>query len=244
VERPFHHVENNFYAGRKFNDLEDLNRQLIQWCDKVNHTFKRTIQAKPIELFQAENPLLKPLPLFIPEVYNLEQRIVDIEGYVNLHTNRYSVPTDLLGRRVEVRESRDKVRIFHGHKLSCEHSRREDGTHGRSTLPEHRRRGLWRDKRKGRLPALPEETVLSNAGAPFEALIQKLKNNSNKRHVTSVRRLYRMFLDYPTPVMLKTIERALEYGLTDLDRIERMILKAVASEFFRLPQFNDDPDED
>jgi hypothetical protein len=37
--------------------------------------------------------------------------MVDIEGYVALHTNRYSVPVDWIGRRVEVRETKDKIEI-------------------------------------------------------------------------------------------------------------------------------------
>jgi hypothetical protein len=37
--------------------------------------------------------------------------MVDLEGYVALHTNRYSVPVDWIGRRVEVRETRDKIEI-------------------------------------------------------------------------------------------------------------------------------------
>jgi len=244
VERFFHHIENNFYPGRTFKDLEDLNNQLIQWCDKINRTFKKNIQAKPIELFKAEQPCLKPLPIYVPEVYSLHPRIVNIEGYVTLNTNRYSAPAELIGRRVEVRESKDRVRISHGHKIQCEHKRMEEKSYGRVTLPEHRRRGLWRDKRKGQLPALPEEAVLKNAGAPFEDLIGKLKTHTNKRHAASIRKLYRMFLDYPTPDLRKTVEQALAYGLTDLDRIERMLLKTIANEFFRLPDIEDDHEEE
>jgi hypothetical protein len=244
VERLFHYIENNFYPGRTFRDLADLNQQLIQWCDKVNRTFKKSIQATPIELFQSEMPLLKPLPIHVPEVYNLEHRIVDIEGFVSLHTNRYSAPADLIGRTVEVRESKDRVRILHDHKSTCEHVRMEDGARARSTLPEHQRRGLWRDKRAGALPALPEESLLKNAGAPFDTFIDRLKTQANKRHTSAIRKLYRMFLDYPTPVLRKTVERALEFGLIDLERIERMVLKTVAHEFFRLPQLDDDPEED
>jgi len=44
-------------------------------------------------------------------VYRLQQRLVDIEGYVALNSNRYSVPVDWIGRRVEVRETRDKIEI-------------------------------------------------------------------------------------------------------------------------------------
>src|ERR1022692_3121453 len=65
----------------------------------------------PRELFAVERLHLKPLPAWIPEVYRLQQRLVDIEGYVALNSNRYSVPVDWIGRRVEVRETRDKIEI-------------------------------------------------------------------------------------------------------------------------------------
>jgi hypothetical protein len=39
---------------------------------------------------------------------------VDLEGYVALHTNRYSGPVDWIGRRVEVRETKDKIEIRAG----------------------------------------------------------------------------------------------------------------------------------
>ena len=54
--------------------------------------YKKHLRAVPRELFAVERPHLKPLPAWIPEVYGLHQRLVDIEGYVALHTNRYSVP--------------------------------------------------------------------------------------------------------------------------------------------------------
>lgn len=65
----------------------------------------------PRELYAAERLHLQPLPAWIPEVYRLHQRMVDTEGYVALHTNRYSVPADFIGRRVEVRESRERIEI-------------------------------------------------------------------------------------------------------------------------------------
>ena len=43
---------------------------------------------------------LKPLPVWTPPVYLLHQRLVDLEGYVSVDTNRYSVPADLIGRGV------------------------------------------------------------------------------------------------------------------------------------------------
>ena len=82
VERPFWFIEKNFLAGRKFNDWNDLNQQARTWCDKVNGTYKKHIRAVPKELFAVERPHLKPLPVWVPEVYRLHHRIVDVEGNV------------------------------------------------------------------------------------------------------------------------------------------------------------------
>jgi hypothetical protein len=114
VERPFLYIERNFYPGRRFADFANLNAQLAAWCEQANRRFRRPLGARPIELLAAEKPALKRLPLYIPEVYELHKRMVDVEGFVCLHHNRYEVAPEWIGRRVEVRESRDRVRIFHG----------------------------------------------------------------------------------------------------------------------------------
>jgi transposase len=111
VERPFHFIEHNFLAGRSFSSWEELNQQARQWCDRVNATYKKHVRAVPRELFVLEQSHLRPLPVWIPEVYRLHERTVDVEGYVALHCNRYSVPFSWIGRRVEVRESKDKIEI-------------------------------------------------------------------------------------------------------------------------------------
>ena len=111
VERPFSFIENNFLAGRTFASWDDLNTQARQWCDRVNSTYKKHIRAVPSELFAVERMHLKPLPAWIPEVYRLHQRTVDVEGYVSVNSIRYSVPISWIGRRVEARETRDKIEI-------------------------------------------------------------------------------------------------------------------------------------
>jgi len=80
VERPFAFIDGNFLAGRTFSSWEDLNQQARQWCDRVNSTYKKHIRAVPRELFAVEQLHLKPLPVWIPEVYRLHERIVDVEG--------------------------------------------------------------------------------------------------------------------------------------------------------------------
>ena len=81
---------------------------------------------------------LKPLPAWIPEPYRLHQRLVDIEGYVALHTNRYSVPLDWIGRRVEVRETKDQIELQLDARHLVSHRRFAEAEHQRILLAEHR----------------------------------------------------------------------------------------------------------
>jgi transposase len=147
VERPFHFIEHNFLAGRSFSSGEDLNQQARQWCDRVNATYKKHIRAVPRELFVLEQRYLRPLPVWMPEVYRLHERMVDVEGYVALHSNRYSVPLAWIGRRVEVRETKNQVEIQLDARNLVTHPRVAEAEHRRVLLPQHRPphgQGVWR----------------------------------------------------------------------------------------------------
>jgi peptide subunit release factor 1 (eRF1) len=70
-------------------------------------------------------------------------------------------------------------------------------------------------------------------GPPFAEFIEAQR----KKHGPSVhriRRLYRLYIEYPTEALRTALEEALLYGLTDLERIERMVLRNVAGNYFRL----------
>ena len=236
VERPFHHIENNFYPGRTFADLPDLNAQLRDWCDRVDHKPKRRIQTTPIALFQTERSALKPLPLHVPEVYDLVQRTVDLEGFVHYWSNRYSVPDGLIGHEVEVRATLTTVKIVERRKTVAEHVRVEDRMHATRTLPEH--------AKKRRLPAasappIAEEGPLRAAAPELAALVDALKKRHGGRAVRPIRRLHAMFVSYPTAPLIDGVRQALEYGLLDLERIEHIVLRRISGDFFR--QTPEDP---
>jgi hypothetical protein len=234
VERPFHYIENNFFVGRTFSDWADLNAQARAWCDKVNGKYKRHLRAVPRELFAVENSRLKPLPVWVPEVYRLHQRIVDVEGYVSLHTNRYSVPADWVGRNVEVRETRDRVEIGNGRK-SVSHVRVIDPVGQRVTTKEHR---PPRGSGLKRSDPPPEETTLSQLAPDLLGYVTALKKRGRKQTTLALRHLLRMIREYPKAPLRDAIAEAERYGLFDLDRVERMVLRRIAHDYFRLK--NDD----
>jgi transposase len=236
VERPFSFIEHNFLAGRSFTSWNDLNNQARQWCDRVNGTYKKHIRAVPRELFVVERLHLKPLPAWIPEVYRLHQRTVDVEGYVSLHSTRYSVPVPWIGRRVEVRETRDKVEI----ELDARHS----ATHVRTvapmqriTLAEHK---PPRGERVKLIERHPEEQAILLTVPEIAAYVTELKQKGRKIVARSLRQLLRLLREYPRESFLAAVCEAAQYGLYDLDRLERMILRRVARDYFLLETENND----
>jgi hypothetical protein len=163
VERPFDFIENNFLAGRAFSGLADLNEQAAAFCDKVNGRRKRHLHAAPRDLFATERACLRPLPLHVPEVYQLHHRLVDGEGYVTLHTHHYSAPPALIGRRLEVRETKDRIDLFLGPRCVASHRPLRQAPPGRVLLAEHRLpRGQHAQRRRARHP----EPAASHGPAP------------------------------------------------------------------------------
>lgn len=235
VERPFHFIEKNFLAGREFADWNDLNQQARTWCDRVNGTYKKHIRAIPRELFAVERTHLKPLPIWVPEVYRLHHRIVDVEGYVAVQTNRYSVPVDWIGRQVEVRETRDRIDIQCGLRQSVFHERVIDSIGKRVTLKEHRpARGLGIKRTDPR----PEEKTLGQVVPEITDYVAALKKSGRKYITLALRQLVRMAREYPRDAFLSAVAEAAHYGLYDLDRLERMILRRIASQYFQLDNKN------
>ncbi len=240
VERPFWFIERNFLAGRTFSSWEDLNAQASQWCGRVNGTYKKHIRAVPRELYAVERLRLKPLPVWIPEVYRIHQRTVDTEGYVAVHTNRFSVPADWIGHLVEVRETKDKIDIQLDARHSVTHQRIADAQDQRVTLAPHRPprgQGLKRDPH-------PDEQQILAARPEVAAYLAALKRHGRKVPGLALRQLLRMVREYPRTPLLAAVEEAAHYGLYNLDRLERMILRRVARDYFLLDESKGNPDED
>jgi len=237
VERPFSFIENNFLAGRTFASWEDLNTQARQWCDRVNSTYKKHIRAVPRELFAVERLHLKPLPAWIPEVYRLHQRTVDVEGYVSVNSIRYSVPVAWIGHRVEVRETRDKIEIEMDARHIVTHARAVTPLSQRVTLAAHR---PPRGEGVKRSDPHPEEKAIVEAAPEIALYVAALKQKSRKVVALALRQLLRLLREYPREPFLAAVQEAARYGLYDLDRLERMILRRVARDYFLLL----DPDTD
>lgn len=236
VERQFDHIERNFYPGRTFSDLRDANVQLRAWCEQKNGEHKARLHTTPLALFAAEVAHLRPLPRWIPEVVRVEERRVDSERYVTLHTNRYSAPPALIDQTVEVHETLLHVRLFHQHKLVAEHDAFEPGNSRTSTLSKHRR-----ERGASRAPPQmgPEEATLVAAGPEFVAMIALLRTKYQGQALRAIRRLHALFLDYPSDVLRRVLAEAVAHKAYDLAQVEGLVLRSVGTEIFRFPPRDD-----
>ncbi len=64
VERPFRYIRQDFFLGRTFHNLDDLNRQLADWLERVaNPRTHGTTGRVVAEAFAEEKPALVPLLL-------------------------------------------------------------------------------------------------------------------------------------------------------------------------------------
>ena len=227
VERGFDFVERNFLAGRKFQDWTDLNAQARAWCDKVNHKRSDKLKTRPIDLFATEQLHLRPLPAYVPEVYQLHERLVDVEGYVSVHANHYSAPYALIGRRVQIHEFIDRLEIFDGRKRVATHTRLWDGSGARVTTAEHRpQRG---ERQAHQHPDHAAMQRFPDVAKTFVAAVEKRRPH---RVVPTIRALARMLAEYPPGPVHAALAEAMQYGLHDVERLESMVLRRIADDFF------------
>lgn len=234
IERNFAYSENNFLAGRTFTDWHDLNFQAQRWCQEVaNQKVKRSLGMNPEAVYLIEKPHLIPLPLYIPPVYQTWYRTVDVAGYVQVDTNRYSVPERLVGKEVEVHKSWDRVEVFFKNLKVADHPRLLDKRETRITTSGHHPPFNRQSAHAG--PSSEEKALLGQHDW-LDSFVKELKKRSSGRGQRPLRRLMELKRTYPPQAFEKAIQQALQYGLYDLPRLEQMILSFVAGDFFTIEQ--------
>jgi hypothetical protein len=236
VERVFHYAETNFLAGRNFTSWHDLNQQAIDWCDQIaNKKEKRSLGMNPDAAYIQEKKYLNPLPLTKPPVYAHYQRIVDSQGYTNLDTNRYSVPEKLIGKTLDVYKYPDTVKIYHQQQPVTQHARLIGQRNTRSIIKGHHPT-LHRKEAKFALTQAEQE--LSHHSELLKSYIAALKKNVRGRGIRSLNRLVHFKRTYPNDAFMAAIQQAHHYQLFDLNRLEDLIIKFVAGNFFNLTKGN------
>ena len=88
----------------------------------------------------------------------------------------------------------------------------------------------------------PEEQALAQADPPLPAYAALLKQRSAGRGTLALRRLLALYREYPRAPFRHAVTLAAQYGLFDLDRLERLTLRVIAKDYFRLSPDAEEPE--
>ena len=125
VERAIRYVRENFFAGRSFKDLDDLNAQADAWVvgaaseRRCPEDHSLTVQ----QAFDQEKAHLMALPQTAFACDELKAVTAGKTPYVRFDLNDYSVPHDYAQRHLTVAADLLQVRILDAHKLVATHRR-------------------------------------------------------------------------------------------------------------------------
>jgi transposase len=158
VERGVGHAKNTPLKGKRFESLEEAQAYLDRWetnCadTRIHGTTKRQVAT----MFAEEKPFLLPLPLEPFRYYQHGQRVVHLDGCVEVEAAYYGLPPGWIGRLVRVQWDELYVRILDPNSglLLREHVRQKRGWYRikKEDHPKHRplrvSQLLWRAGRAG-----------------------------------------------------------------------------------------------
>lgn len=223
-ERGFWTLETNFFPGRKFASLDDLNAQAKAWATE---RFFRRPQEKtklvPAEQWEIEKPFLKRIPELIEPPYREHERTTDRKGYVPLRANFYLVPGARPREDLRLIEYPDKVKIFRRHDLVIEYPIVSEDQRGEKRRPPGAPIIPERPQ-NDKITSNDEDRKLRALGNTVVRYLDWLAANPERvryRH-RFVRELYGLSRRLAPSVLLAALEQAYIYGIAEMDSIERI----------------------
>jgi transposase len=240
-ERSFWTVETNFFPGRTFASLEDLNRQARQWATvRMEHRAMSKTGLIPAKAFEHERAFLNELPPHLPAPYRSYQRGTDQYGYVPFDGNYYWVPGD--GREdVKVLQYADHVKLFQRRICVAEYPLPPDGVKNERFEPPDRPRPR-RHARSRRRDARQEEQRLRAMGPEAEDYLDYALKVPGLQRYRFTRELYAFSRQVTSGVFIRTLQRALHYRIAKMETLRRIAWFCMTQDEHPLPQMEADED--
>jgi transposase len=240
-ERSFWTVETNFFPGRTFASLEDLNEQACRWAtERMEHRVQTKTRVIPAQLFEHERLYLNPLPEHLPAPYQTHHRVTDQYGYVAFGANYYWVPGT--GRdEVKVLQYADRLKIFRHYECLAEYALPPDGTRHEHYSPPGQPKPRHRAKNRHR-HAKQEEQRLRALGDDVSAYLDFALSAPGVQRHRFTRELFALSRKVNNDVFRKTARRAHRYRIVDLATLRRIAWLCLSQEETVLPEPEVDED--
>ena len=233
-ERSFYTVETNFFPGRTFESLEDLNQKAFHWA--TARMANRAVSPSgliPAKAFEYEQSYLIKLPPYVTPPYLIHKRGTDQYGYASFDGNFYWVPGTSRDD-VTVLQYSDCLKMYHKRKWLVEYKLPSDGVKNQKFTPEGQPKPPHQPKYRKK-PTTQEEKTLRTVTGEVDAYLNfALKQKGNQKH-RFIRQLYCLYQKMALPLFIKTIKRALRYRITDINTIERIAILQMKDGNYEVP---------
>ena len=233
-ERSFYTVETNFFPGRVFETLEDMNRQAFEWATvrMAGRAVGKT-RLLPSKAFEYERQYLFQVPTYVPPPYLEHKRGTDQYGYAAFEGNFYWVPGS---SRVDVTvlQYSECLKIYHKRKLLIEYPLPADGVRNELFSPPGQPKPRYQPKDRKK-PTEGEEKKLKSLAEEVEAYLSFVLSQKGIQKHRFIRRLYAFHQKLSLPLFVKTVQRALKYRITDIQTLERIAILQLREGNYELP---------
>jgi hypothetical protein len=109
VERVNGYLETSFLPGRVFTSPADFNTQLADWLPRANTRRVRALDARPVDLIEADRAAMSALPPLPPSAGFTARVRLPRDYYLRVLGNDYSIDPTVIGRLVDVHADLDVV---------------------------------------------------------------------------------------------------------------------------------------
>src|SRR5277367_4554979 len=213
VEGGVRYVKHNALAGRadELIRFEDYLALAPAWRDQVaNVRLHESTRERPIERFERERALLRPLPAIAFDTDEVVPAIVSPHARVAFDGNRYSTPPQFVRKPLTIRANQDELRLLHEGQVVAQHVRSyERGA--LLVLPEHRLAALTLRQR-------PQKRALEQEFDDWGPEAREFHLGLNRQPIKTgvhVRRLLNLAQLYGRTEVLAAISRAVELKTYD-----------------------------
>jgi transposase len=241
-ERSFFTVETNFFPGRSFESLEDLNRQAFEWATvrMENRPMAKT-GLIPAVAFEHERAYLRKLSSHLPPPYLIHERLTDQYGYIAFDGNYYWVPgTDR--EKVRVIEYSDRLKLYLNRQCAAEYLLPADGTTNQRLSPEGMPPPRHQPNNRKRPTEEEEKRLRAMSQSVNDYLDFALKCEGGIRRHYFVRRLFSLSRRMTSSLFIQSIERALHYRIVSIETIERIAALQMTQDGLMMPYAEVDED--
>ena len=120
IENTIKYLRYNFFNGRTFSDINEINIRCTEWLNKVNSQLHGTTHEIPLQRLKDEklNPL-SSVPAYMTR--KEESRKISRDCYVSYKWNRYSVSWKYAGRECRIIDESYTIRIEIDSSIVSEH---------------------------------------------------------------------------------------------------------------------------